>query len=85
VETYTYNQLRDLIKQARFMLDTRTLTNDWLADLSDNEFDAVVLTITEVFAEVQSAANYLAALREQHKASDWWRRHLRQHLVIQQH
>jgi hypothetical protein len=65
METYTYNQLRDLLKQAKSMLDTRTLTNDWLAGLSDDDFEAVVLTVTKLFDSVQPAANYLAVLRKQ--------------------
>ena len=59
----TRNQkLFDLLKQAKAALNTLAASD--LSKLSDDDFEAVVVTTNEFFDLLQSAFSYLAALRQ---------------------
>jgi hypothetical protein len=58
-----FEQLLDKLSECKAALGV--ITPDWLSGLNDNELEYVVTTFNKWFDSVQSAANYLAVLRNE--------------------
>jgi hypothetical protein len=62
----TYCRLLDGLKEAKSAL--AKLDADWVRNLSEDDLAIVIPAFAEFYNSMKSAANYLAVLREQHRA-----------------